>query len=135
MLLGEIKCVQHSFIYLIINKWIFRPLNEKNASTPSLAHELRFLGLSLRSTVGSSLPSSVPWDTDGHVPCHQISLLYICLVWPVERKLMLYLHPAPFYLAFRMPALAKFSSHPRSPSSFRSVGSKEFSFSELCPFS
>ena len=51
--------MQHSFISLIINKFIFPPLNERNGNSSSLAHELVFLGLSLRSIVYSFLPSSV----------------------------------------------------------------------------
>ena len=50
--------MQHSFISLLINKFIFPPLNERNGHS-SLAHELVFLALSLRSTVYSFLPSSV----------------------------------------------------------------------------
>lgn len=51
--------MQHSFISLLINKFIFPPLNERNGNSSSLAHELVFLALSLRSTVYSFLPSSV----------------------------------------------------------------------------
>ena len=56
---NKLKYIQHSLIYLIINEFIFPPLNERNGSFSSLAHELVFLGLSLRSTVYSFLPSSV----------------------------------------------------------------------------